>query len=656
MTPRLQAISGPFEGTVVPFATGFSLGRSESNDLRLPDQAVSPEHCTIHEHDGAYTLTDLDSNNGTFVNGVPVAHKVLRHGDLVRIGHSSFAFLLHDLLHEVNPPHPPFLPNEPTPSLQSIPLRFAPPDQQLAVPLGIDVGGMARDLVALFRIGNVINSIRDIDLLQRELLRLIFEVIPADSGAIVLLPKLEDESSVSTWSRNHGENLIAILEDSTPQYAFNDQHTKSAPNQPNSPPTIKIRRELIQRAIWEQSAIVTKSPDDSPTGSKSDPNVLCLPLIGFERAIGVIYLTCDLRQPPFSDDHVTFLTPVSRIAAVTLEGMLSLAALRTENFRLRNELSPARTLVGESRQMTQVEEFIARVGPSDVSVLIRGESGTGKELVARAIHGAGPRAGKPFIAINCAAIPETLIESELFGHEKGAFTGAIGTRKGKLEAAEDGTVFLDEIGEMPTPLQAKLLRVLQEREFERLGGTRPIPLKARVLAATNKNLEQAIKDGTFRGDLYYRLNVVSIAVPPLREHRDDIPLLALYFASKYAARNDRPFKGISREARALLMNYPWPGNVRELENSIEHAIVLGVTDEIIPEDLPAAILDELSAEHTGARYHTTLNQTKKDLVLSALNESNRSYPEAAKLLGIHPKYLHRLARTLNLKPDPPSDN
>jgi DNA-binding NtrC family response regulator len=191
--------------------------------------------------------------------------------------------------------------------------------------------------------------------------------------------------------------------------------------------------------------------------------------------------------------------------------------------------------------------------------------------------------------------------------------------------------------------------VLQQKEFERVGGTHSIPFKARVLAATNKNLEQAIKSGEFRQDLYYRLNVVSVLVPPLREHRDDIPLLALYFAAKYAEKSSRPFKGISREARRLLMGYSWPGNVRELENAIEHAIVLGLTEEILPEDLPNGLIEEQSAESLGARYHDVLNEAKKELIRSALGEAKGSFPEAARLLGIHPKYLHRLVRNLNLK-------
>jgi Nif-specific regulatory protein len=307
------------------------------------------------------------------------------------------------------------------------------------------------------------------------------------------------------------------------------------------------------------------------------------------------------------------------------------------------------TLIGETRAMQRVTEFIGRVAKGDSTVLVRGESGTGKELVARAIHAASLRSTRPFIAINCAAIPETLLESELFGHEKGAFTGAASTKKGKFEAAEDGTLLLDEIGEMAPLLQAKLLRVLQQREFERLGGTRLLPFNARVIAATNKNLEQAIKSNEFRQDLYYRLNVVSVALPSLREHREDIPSLAMHFAKLFAAKCKRGFKGITPEARSLLMQYSWPGNVRELENAIEHAIVLGLTEEILPEDLPEPLLEEQSSEVTAALYHSTLNQTKKQLVITAMDDAKGNHIEAARLLGIHPKYLHRLIKNLNLK-------
>jgi len=614
MKPRLMAISGSLRGTVRQLIDGqMSIGRNDVNQLCLPmDLAVSRRHCTIEQVEERYELADLDSHNGTFVNGIPVRHKVIDHGDTIRVGHSEFLFLVHEG-EDVESSALRLSDDPSVTEMETIRL-----DQTAQLPqFRVEVGRMARDLSALFRISDFINSIRDIGLLQRELLRLIFEVVPAENGAIVLLANLDEEpSSICSWSRQAGDQ-----------------------------PSIKIQRDLVHRAFWERSAILTNGARDS----SDTPNVLCLPLVAVEKTLGVIYLTSSDDDEPFREDHIHFLSRVSRIAAVTLENVLAMDALSSENQQLKEELHSASQLVGESRQIQQVEEFITRVAHGDSTVLIRGESGTGKELVARAIHHKSPRTARPFVAINCAAIPEALLESELFGHEKGAFTGAVVAKKGKLEAAGDGTVFLDEIGELAPLLQAKLLRVLQQREFERLGGNRSLAFTARVLAATNKNLEQAIKSGEFRQDLYYRLNVVSVTVPPLREHRDDIPLLALYFAAKYAAKSKRPFKGVSKEARNLLMHYSWPGNVRELENAIEHAIVLGLTEEILPEDLPTAMLEEQSAGLEGARYHATLNHAKKELILAALQEASGNYPEAARLLGIHPKYLHRLVRNLNLK-------
>jgi len=475
---------------------------------------------------------------------------------------------------------------------------------------------MARDLAALLKISSVINSIRDIGDLQSEILRLILEVLPAAEGAIVLMAPA-DEPSVSGWSRKK-----------------DDRHA------------VNVQGEIVHRAFWEQSAVMTEA-GEHPDGCR---HVLCVPLVAVQKTIGVIYLTSPEPASPFRDDHIHFLSSASRIAAVALENVLTLDELSSENRRLKEQALSSK-LVGESLQIRKVDAFISRVADEDVTVLIRGESGTGKELVARAIHLNGPRADRPFVAINCAAIPEALLESELFGHERGAFTGAAILKKGKFESAGDGTLFLDEIGELAPMLQAKLLRVLQQREFERLGGNRPLKFAARVIAASNKDLEKAIKAGEFRHDLYYRLNVVSVTVPALRERREDIPLLALYFASMYAARRKRPFKGISAEARAILMSYGWPGNVRELENAIEHAMVLGVSEEILPEDLPAALLEVAGTPDASSRYHSVVNNARRELILEALRNSSGRFPEAAKSLGIHPKYLFRLVRNLKLRTD-----
>jgi transcriptional regulator with GAF, ATPase, and Fis domain len=600
--PRLLSIAGESKGTVWTVKGGVSLGRDSSNQVEVRDPAVSRKHCSVTEISRElFEVADLESHNGTYVNGAKVSRKVIQHGDRIRIGGSEYLFL--------TGPEENVAPSEDSSDLKTISLGHSgvPADASWA-------GRMARDLSAFFKIANVINSTRDVQALQGELLALISEVIPATHGAMVLQVNGDEEAAAPCrWHRTGTGSQ-----------------------------EVRIREELVQQARWERCAILVGSE------SAGTEHVLCVPLLGVERVLGVIYLSSPRSSPPFGEQHAFFLSAVSRIAAVTLENLSRLDSLQAENQRLRVEGKAEFTLIGESRPMVRVNEFVRRVARGDTTVLIRGESGTGKELVARSVHAQSLRPEKPFVAINCAAIPDALLESELFGHEKGAFTGAAGLRKGKFEAAEDGTLFLDEIGEMAPVLQAKLLRVLQQREFERLGGNRLLPFNARVVAATNKNLEQAIKAGEFRQDLYYRLNVVSVVLPPLREHREDIPSLALYFAGKYAAKCKRRFKGIDAEARALLMRYSWPGNVRELENAIEHAIVMGLTDEILPEDLPNGLLEEQSAELAG-RYHNTLNQTKKQLVLTALDEAHGSPVEAARRLGIHPKYLHRLIRNLNLQ-------
>ena len=491
--------------------------------------------------------------------------------------------------------------------------------------LGTDVGRMARDLNVLFKIAKTINSLRSLEAFQRELLQLIGEAIPADSGAVLIVRHIDDEpDSIVTWNRRAGE-----------------------PKQPT------IHHEVVLRALWERSAVLA----DFPSHSRGVERVLCVPMVALQNVLGVIYLVTYDADRGFPEDNVHLLSSVAGIAAVTLESILILESLRDENRRLREELAPEYLMIGESKCLRRLTEQIQKVANGDSTVLVHGESGTGKELVAVAIHRNSARAEAPFAAISCAAIPESLLESELFGHERGAFTGAVACKRGKFEVAKDGTLFLDEIGELAPALQAKLLRVLETRQFERLGGIQPIRLEARVITATNKDLDLAIKKGEFRRDLFHRLKVVSIAVPPLRERREDIPLLAMHFATKCAQRcTTRPFKGISPEARLLLMNYNWPGNVRELENAIEHAIVMGSTDLILPEDLPEVLLERRFSGRSSAKYHDSINQVKRKLVLDAIEETRGSYPDAAKLLGIHPNYLHRLARNFDVTSDIPQLN
>ncbi len=612
MDPRIVAISGPLKGKEFHLDGGrVSIGRDASNTVAPSDSAVSRKHCVVEWTDDHAEVTDLESHNGTLVNGIPVSKRVLVHGDVLRIGLCELVYLTEN----VSPSSMGQVYSGKTGSSDILKtVRLGESRNWLTNPT--DVGRMARDLNALVKISQTINSIRDSAELQRRLLECIFEVAPAQVGAILLIDQPEDDPS----------SIVACDRDS------------------GKAPAVTVSREMVQRALWEQSAVVSEETARSPS-----QNAICVPLLGVQRTVGVLYLSSSGDAQKFGDDHIHFLNSAASIAAVTLENLLALESLQAENRRLRAELDPLEGMVGDGKAMRQLGAMINKVALGDSTVLIRGESGTGKEVVSRAIHAASPRAEKPFVAINCAAIPDALLESELFGHEKGSFTGAVAMKKGKLEVAEDGTILLDEIGELAPTMQAKLLRVLQQREFERVGGTRPVKLHARVLAATNKDLEAAIKSGEFRQDLFYRLNVVSVAVPPLRKHREDIPLLAIYFATKYAQKCNRPFKGITSDARALLMNYDWPGNIRELENAIEHAIVLGASDEIRPEDLPEALLEQPISKSEGTKYHAAISELKKRLIRDALAEANGSYTDAAKILGVHPNYLHRLIRNLEMK-------
>ncbi len=333
--------------------------------------------------------------------------------------------------------------------------------------------------------------------------------------------------------------------------------------------------------------------------------------------------------------------------AVLVERISERQSLIRENTQLREQLRE-RYAFGEiastSHAMEEVLNLVGRVAGSTATVLLRGESGTGKELIARAIHYHSPRSEHPLIKVNCAALPETLLESELFGHEKGAFTGAAARRIGKFEAADKGTIFLDEIGELAPGVQVKLLRVLQEKEFERIGGNQTVKADVRLIAATNRDLESAMREGTFREDLYYRLNVVTVSIPPLRERKEDIPALLEHFLRKYSAENDKQISGVTAEVRDLLMRYSYPGNVRELENIIERAVVLAKGDIITTADIPLHLKTVESEEKICvAKRDGSLNETletlERGLILDALKETGGVQTHAAEKLGISERVL-----------------
>ncbi|MEO7649312.1 MAG: sigma 54-interacting transcriptional regulator [Bryobacteraceae bacterium] len=633
MSPRLLVLAGPLEGKTFPLSEQeVSLGRSSSNQIHIGDPSVSRRHCLIAAEGRGYRIRDLESENGTSVDGVPVKERTLEHGNHIRLGDSLFLFLANDEE----------LPAPPEAQLEDTRLGFSKTvalRREDALYLQPTISAepepasrMAKDLRTIFQIGTAVASIEDLDELQRSLLRLIFEVTPAEDGAILLVEQGKEIASILGWSRDAGGE---------------------------SP--VKVSRTIVDRVLAEGVAILSNElAAQQPFNIAASiiasrmRSLLAVPIETPDRLLGVIYLATPKPEAFFDEGHLELVTAVAAIAAPALRNALHMEWLRRENQRLQAQINVEHNMVGESRRMREVLQFISRVAPTDSTILIRGESGTGKELVANAIHRSSPRATRPFVAINCAAITDTLLESEMFGHEKGAFTGATAQKKGKLEVADGGTLFLDEVGEVTPAMQAKLLRVLQERTFERVGGTRSIQVNIRLLAATNRNLEEAVTQGTFRRDLYYRLNVVLLTTPPLRDRPEDIPLLASYFAARHSAKCARRVIGISPEARACMLQYDWPGNVRELENAIERAVVLGMGELLLKEDLPEALLEiQSESEGPGAGmpggYHAQVHQNKKQIITKALEQAVGNITEAARLLGVHPNYLHRLIRNMNLR-------
>jgi transcriptional regulator with GAF, ATPase, and Fis domain len=491
---------------------------------------------------------------------------------------------------------------------------------------------VARDLQALLRIGQALHGLEAAEPLVRRLLELALVTVPAERACVLLL-----DSATGEIDSSYGLD-------------------RKGPSDP-----FPISRTRVERVMAERSAVLANDvfqPGGPWRGvgsvtSARIQSLMAVPLTAPASILGTLYV--DTLQPGVTFDarHVEVLAAAAGIAGSALAHVRRLEWLRAQNRRLEESFDTA--MVGDAPAIREVARRLARVAPTASTVLLRGESGTGKEMAARALHRGSPRSGRAFVAINCATLSETLLESELFGHEKGAFTGAVARKTGKIEAADGGTLFLDEVGELPLALQAKLLRVLQEREYERVGGSRPLRADVRLIAATNRDLERAIREGTFRQDLFYRLNVISITLPPLRERREDVPRLALHFAALSSRAVGRPVAGFTPEARACLLRYDWPGNVRELANAVERAVVLGDEELIRPEDLPESLLETGAAERGGrgpgpvGAYHESVNGFKKQLLLDAVAAADGNVAEAAARLGLNPTYLHRLIRNFGLK-------
>jgi transcriptional regulator with GAF, ATPase, and Fis domain len=636
LEPRLVALSGPLTGSAFPLrGEEVSIGRHASNTVQIQDIEISRRHCTVGWQDGHLRLRDLDSRHGTFVNGVPVRERDLEHGDLITLGGSLFLFQTRE--EDAAAQAGSVLLDSRTYTAGST-THIAPGESRYLRPEAIQAAlppeaRTARDLQALLRIGNDLHALHATEPIARRLLELALETIPAERAIVLLFDVETAEPALSFALDRRGSTAL-----------------------------FGVSRTLVERIVAEGTAVLANDvPEETGDWSGVESvaaarlqSLLAAPLTGErlsreKRPSGILYLDTRDLGTRFDERHLDLLTAAAGIASAALANARLLEWLREENQRIEAALDSG--MVGESPRMKEIGRLLTRVAPSDSTVLLRGESGTGKEVAARSLHKGSRRASRPFVAINCATLSETLLESELFGHEKGAFTGAVDRKTGKIEAAEGGTLFLDEVGELPPKLQAKLLRVLQEREYERVGGTRPLRADVRVVAATNRDLEKAMREGIFREDLFYRLNVITLTLPPLRERREDVALLASHFAAHFSRRQGRRIAGFTPEARACLFRYDWPGNVRELANAIERALVLGEGELIRPEDLPETVLEAGPATAAGpvGAYHESVNVFKRRLILDALDQAGGNVTKAAERLDLNPTYLHRLMRNLDLK-------
>ncbi len=475
-------------------------------------------------------------------------------------------------------------------------------------------------LETLSSIAATINSLDDPEHLQERVLESAMQAVGAERGFVIVassrgLPELEIQSH-----RNFRDNELAELERISQTVVTEVIKTGE--------PLLLYEAQKDERFGTSESIVIEQIQ-----------SIACVPLTLKSRRIGAIYLDSVSQPGRFTRESLTLLTAIADQSAVALENARLYRSVRDENRQLRSEIQRVHgfeEIIGRSRPMRDVFDTLSRVVDSDASVLIHGESGTGKELVARAIHYNGERKDKPFVAVFCGSLPDELLESELFGHRKGAFTGAVADKKGLFEAAHNGTIFLDEVADLSPRMQTSLLRVLQEGEIRRVGDTDVRRVDVRIVSATNQSLEERTKSGEFREDLYYRLNTIDITLPPLRRRGSDIDLLANHFLDKFAVKSRAHIEGFEPAALETMRSYPWPGNVRELENVIERAVVLCRSSTIGVDDLKLRPVEEQDPFEAGI----TLKEVERIVTLRTLKDLGGNVSEAARTLGVSRRWLH----------------
>lgn len=611
-------------GDVFPMQRGvtYGVGRNPKNRIVLPDDLCSRDHAELAYAENNWYVRDLESLNGTKVNGKPVrGDQKLDTGDEVQFGRTKFLFLYD--LSEL-----PGLPEAPARALEEAikitkrtsKTKYLPDKRNADEPYTVSDSSSDKAVSHLIRLAMDMGTAKSLGDLAEAVLAGLFELVPAENGAVMQVKAGRDLEMLAHRSRDGKVRTY---------------HKSS---------------QLVSNAVLDSSeAVLADNVLNDPQYSTRDSirdlragSLICVPVVDDDHIVGLIHLYTSAQQR-FTDDDLEYGVAVARQMAGSWAQLRRQDELSNTNRELKALLQLESELVGSSPALKHIEGQIARVAGTSATVLIRGESGSGKELVARAIHNSGLRRDGPFVTLNCAAITESLLESELFGHERGAYTGATEKMIGKFEAADHGTIFLDEIGEMPLSTQSKFLRVLEGHPFERLGGNNLIKVDVRVVAATNRPLEQAVRESHFRKDLFYRLQVVEIRVPPLRDRIDDVPELAKHFLKKFTRETGRRITGFTPDAIVKLQNYNWPGNVRELRNVIERAVALHDKPLLDASDLWLTSLEQSSSGHHAAITYRplSLEDIEKRHIQDTLKHTDWNKSRAAEILGIERSTLDR---------------
>ena len=595
-----------------PGAEGFVIGRDGDADIVLNDQAVSREHARLTCAGGEWKIADLGSSNKTFVNGDPVQQSPLQSGDHIGIGDCE--------LHLIGEVAKSTAEDSKTQVLTRLGRETGP------APAG---GGerAAQILHALYRLSRELDATGEPSQFLDQALRLLTEELEADRAAVLI-----HEQDTLVCQAVHSRTGQALRGFVLSQTIFHE--------------LMQSREAVLSRDTADDS----RFREQASVVGEEIRSVIAAPIRQGDRIHGILYLDRVERDgAPFQTEDLYGVAVAGEVLSTTLNARTEVQGLEQQREVLVRTLIETHPIVGTSPAIQRVREFIRRAAPTASTVLILGETGTGKELVARGIHYQSPRKGKPFIPINCAAIPETLVESELFGHERGAFTGAVERKIGKFEAAEGGTVFLDEIGELPLGAQGKLLRLLEERCFERVGGTNSVEVDVRIVAATNRDLAEESEKGSFREDLYYRLNVLQVNVPPLRDRPEDLGILIDHFLDQFSAQVGT-HKKLSDAARERLLSQAWPGNVRQLRNAIENCVVMALGDTIDVDDLPQHLGPSASTARAAAPEWTprSIQDVEREHIQRVLDHVRWNKSKAAEILGIERSTLYARIKNYGL--------